>query len=165
MRFILRTTILLTLAALLPCTMPAFAAIELGRAGSSPVVIQDVYERDGVAFIAIDEVLGILGLSGQWDNVAHLYRIDTPQGQAVISPGSSYLRLGARAVKIEQRPRFIDGKLRVSEPFLTEQFAAFLNIPLELKNLNPAAPPPPESPLDQLFSLLLLQRPKAAVDS
>ena len=42
------------------------------------------------------------GLSGQWDNVAHLYRIGTPKGEAVISPGSSYLRLGERAVQMAQ---------------------------------------------------------------
>ena len=141
----------LSLAALLLWATPSFAAIEIGRADQSSVTIRDVYQRDGVAFVAIDEVLGVLGLSGQWDNVAHLYRIETPKGQAVISPGSSYLRLGERAVKVAHRPRFIDGKLRVSEPFLVEQFAPFLDLPLELNNLNPAAPPPPESPLDQLF--------------
>jgi len=155
----------LLLTALLLSAGPAPAAIQINRADGSPIIIQDVYQRDGVAFVAIDEVLGILGFSGQWDNVTHLYRIETPQGQAVISPGSSYLRLGERAVKITQRPRFIDGKLRVSEPFLVEQFLPMLDSPLQLKNLNPVAPPPPESPLDQLFSLLLLQRPKAAIDS
>ena len=155
----------LTLVAFLLWAVPSLAAIEIGLTGRPHVTIQDVYERDGVAFVAIDEVVNALGLTGQWDNVAHLYRIETPKGQAVISPGSSYLRLGERSVKVAHRPRFIDGKLRVSEPFLVEQFAPFLGLPLELSNSNPAAPPPPESPLDQLFSLLLLQRPKAAVDS
>lgn len=144
---------------------PAPAAIEVGRAGAPSVTIRDVYLRDGVAFVAIDEVLGALGLSGRWDNVAHVYRIATPRGEAVISPGSGYLRLGESSVAVAQRPRFIDGKLRVSEPFLAQQFAPFLDIPLQLRNLNPVAPPPPESPLDQLFSLLLLQRPRAAADS
>ena len=155
----------LTLVAFLLWAVPSLAAIEIGLTGRPHVTIEDVYERDGVAFVAIDEVANVLGLTGQWDNVAHLYRIETPKGQAVISPGSSYLRLGERSVKVAHRPRFIDGKLRVSEPFLVEQFAPFLGLPLELSNSNPAAPPPPESPLDQLFSLLLLQRPKAAVDS
>jgi len=155
----------LTLVAFLLWAVPSLAAIEIGLTGRPHVTIEDVYERDGVAFVAIDEVANALGLTGQWDNVAHLYRIETPKGQAVISPGSSYLRLGERSVKVAHRPRFIDGKLRVSEPFLVEQFAPFLGLPLELSNSNPAAPPPPESPLDQLFSLLLLQRPKAAVDS
>lgn len=144
---------------------PASAAIEIRSGDDPPAVIQDVYQRDGVAFIAIDEVLGILGLSGQWDNTAHVYRITTPQGVASISPGSNYLRYGERTAKVEHRPRFIDGKLRVSEAFLTQQFASLLDIPLQVKNLNPAAPPPKDTPLDQLFSLLLLQRPKAAVDS
>ncbi|MCM2264057.1 MAG: N-acetylmuramoyl-L-alanine amidase [Desulfuromonadales bacterium] len=161
--FTIRPYLLLTVLLLAAGHAPA--AIEISRTDGSPIIIQDVYQRDGVAFVAIDEVLGILGLSGQWDNVAHIYRIETSKGQAVISPGSSYLRLGERAVKVAQRPRFIDGKLRVSEQFLVEQFLPMLESPLQLKNLNPAAPPPPESPLDQLFSLLLLQRPKAAVDS
>lgn len=165
MRLFPRSPLSLPLVAFLLWATPALAVIEIARTGNPPVIIQDVYQRDGVAFVAIDEVLNVLGLSGQWDNVAHLYRIETPKGQAVISPGSSYLRLGERAVKVEHRPRFIDGKLRVSEPFLVERFAVFLDIPLELKNLNPVAPPPPETPLDELFSLLLLQRPKAATDS
>lgn len=144
---------------------PASAAIEIRRGDDPPAVIQDVYQRDGVAFVAIDEVVGLLGLSGQWDNTAHVYRITTAQGVATISPGSNYLRYGERTAKVEHRPRFIDGKLRVSEAFLTQQFASLLDIPLQVKNLNPAAPPPKDTPLDQLFSLLLLQRPKAAVDS
>jgi len=40
-----------------------------------------------------------------------------------------------------------------------------LDLPVQVKNLHPPAPPPQESPLDQLFSLLLLQRPKATLDS
>jgi N-acetylmuramoyl-L-alanine amidase len=165
MRFPFRLLSSLSLGALLLWGAPSFAAIEIGLAGQPRITIQEVYQRDGVAFVAIDDVLGVLGFSGQWDNVAHVYRIETPKGQAVISPGSSYLRLGERSVKVAQKPRFIDGKLRVSEPFLVEDLAPSLNLPLELINLNPAAPPPPESPLDQLFSLLLLQRPRAAVDS
>lgn len=159
-------TLFLLLAVIGLCrATPAVAAIELRRADAPPVVIQDVYQRDGVAFVAIDEVLAVLGLSGQWDNVAHVYRITTPRGVAIISPGSHYLRYGERSARFEQKPRFIDGKLRVSEPFLVEQFTPLLDLPLQVRNLNPVAAPPPQSPLDELFSLLLLQRPKAAVDS
>lgn len=155
----------LLFAVFLGMATPAAAAVEIRRPDGSPGVIQDVYQRDGVAFVAIDEVLGILGHSGQWDNVAHLYRFDTPKGPAVISPGSSHLRFGDRAVKLAHRPRFIDGKLRVSEPSLAEQFLPLFDDAIQVNNLNPVAPPPPESPLDQLFSLLLLQRPKAAAAS
>jgi len=150
--------------ALMPAA-PASAAIEISRGDAPPVLVQDVYQRDGAAFVAIDEVLGIFGLTGQWDNVAHVYRIETPQGTAVISPGSNYLRLGERTVKVTHRPRFISGKLRVSETFLSEQFAPLLHLPLQLRNLDPVAPPPPQSPLDELFALLLQQRPKSAADS
>ena len=144
---------------------PAGAAIEISRPGRPAVTIADVYQRDGVAFVAIDEVLAALGLSGAWDNVEHLYRITTPQGVAVISPGSDYLRFGERALNVEHRPRFLEGKLRVAEAFLTEQLLPLLDLPVQVNNLDPPVPPPPESPLDQLFSLLLLQRPKAALDS
>lgn len=165
MRPFLLFALCLLSAAALALPPAAGAAVQVGRAGAPAVIIQDVYQRDGEAFVAIDEVLAALGLRGSWDNVAHLYRIDAPGGAAAISPGSSYLRQGERSVRVAHRPRFIDGKLRVSETFLVEQFAPFLDLPLQVTNLNPAAPPPPESPLDQLFSLLLRQRPKAADDS
>ena len=158
------SSICLLVAGLLAGSL-AGAAIEISRPGRPAVTIADVYKRDGVAFVAIDEVLAALGLSGAWDNVEHLYRITTPQGVAVISPGSDYLRFGERALKVEHRPRFLDGKLRVAEAFLTEQLLPLLDLPVQVNNLDPPVPPPPESPLDQLFSLLLLQRPKAALDS
>jgi N-acetylmuramoyl-L-alanine amidase len=154
-----------SLAAGLFGAAPALAAIEISHGDAPPVVIQDVYQRDGVAFIAIDEVLNVLGLTGQWDNVAHVYRIEMPGGAAVISPGSNYLRLDGQAVTVAHRPRFIDGKLRVSETFLTEQFAPFMRLPLQVRNLNPVAPPPPQNSIDELFALLLQQHPKTAADS
>jgi N-acetylmuramoyl-L-alanine amidase len=144
---------------------PALAAIEISYGEAAPVLVQDVYQRDGVAFIAIDEVLHILGLNGQWDDVAHVYRIDMPDGVAVISPGSDYLRIDGRAVALTHRPRFIDGKLRVSETFLVEQFTPLLHLPLRLRNLDPVAPASPQSPIDELFALLLQQHPKTAADS
>lgn len=165
MRLLFATPFCLVLAGFFLTAGSACAAVEILRADGSPVVIQEVYQREGVAFVAIEDVLGTLGLSGEWDNVAHLYRIKTPDGQMIISPGSSYLRFGERAVRVDHRPRFIDGKLRVSEAFLAEQFLPLFDGSSRIKNLNPVAPPPPESPLDQLFSLLLLQRPKAAIDS
>ena len=165
MRFAPAISSLCLLFAGLMAGSPAGAAIEISRPDRPPVTIADVYLRDGVAFVAIDEVLGALDLSGAWDSVEHLYRINTPQGVAVISPGSDYLRFGDRAVKVEYRPRFLDGKLRVAEPFLTGQLLPLLDLPVQVNNLDPPLPPPPESPLDQLFSLILLQRPKAALDS
>jgi N-acetylmuramoyl-L-alanine amidase len=158
--------LLIVLAAGLFRATSAGAAIEVRRGDQPPVIIADVYQRDGVAFVAIDEVLSVLGLTGRWDNVAHLYRIETAQGPALISPGSRYLRYGGQRVTVAHRPRFIDGKLRVSEPFLVEQLAPLLQLPLHLRNLAPAPPPPaPESPLDRFFAQLLQQRPKAAADS
>jgi N-acetylmuramoyl-L-alanine amidase len=145
--------------------VPARAAIELGRASGDKVILQETYLREGVAFVAIDEVLATVGLNGQWDNVDHVYRIETKQGTAVISPGSDYLRFGERAVKVAHRPRFIDGKLRISEAFLAGQLIPTLDLPLQVNNLNPQAPPPAESPLDQLFSLFLQKRPRAVADS
>ena len=164
MRLTLTLALWLLLAAGL-CAAPAGAVIEIGRGDRPPARVEDVYLRDGVAFVAIDEVLGILGLAGRWDNVAHVYRIETAQGTAVISPGSRYLRFGGQTLTVAHRPRFINGKLRVSEPFLVEQLAPLLHLPLQLRNLNPVPPPPPESPLDRFFARLLQQRPKGTVDS
>lgn len=157
--------LLCPLVASLSGPLPASAAIELSLSGDQKVVVQETYQRDGVSFVAIDEVLAPMGLSGQWDNVEHVYRIQTKQGPAIISPGSDYLRFGERLIKVSHRPRFIDGKLRVSEDFLARQLIPALDLALQVNNLDPAAPPPAESPLDQLFSLFLQQRPRAVTDS
>lgn len=159
------SSVLLSLLIILLCSSPVSAAIELSRAAGDKLVLQETYQREGVAFVAIDEVLAAVGLGGRWDNVDHVYRIETKQGTAVISPGSDYLRFGDRAVKVAHRPRFIDGRLRVSEDFLAGQLIPTLDLPLQVNNLNPVAPPPEESPLDLLFSLFLQQRPRAVADS
>ncbi len=156
---------LLSLLIILLFSSPVSAAIELSRANGDKLVIQETYQREGVAFVAIDDVLADVGLSGRWDNVDHVYRIETKQGIAIISPGSDYLRFGDRAVKVSHRPRFIDGRLRVSEDFLAGQLIPTLDLPLQINNLNPVAPPPEESPLDLLFSLFLQRRPRAVADS
>lgn len=156
---------LLSLLIILLFSSPVSAAIELSRANGDKLVIQETYQREGVAFVAIDDVLADVGLSGRWDNVDHVYRIETKQGTAIISPGSDYLRFGDRAVKVSHRPRFIDGRLRVSEDFLAGQLIPTLDLPLQINNLNPVAPPPEESPLDLLFSLFLQRRPRAVADS
>jgi len=156
---------LCVLAPVLLVARPATAAIELGRAGGDKLVLQETYQREGVAFVAIDEVLAAAGLRGQWDNVDHVYRIETGQGVAVISPGSDYLRIGERSTKVAHRPRFVGGRLLVSEDFLAGQLIPTLELPLQVNNLNPVTPPPAESPLDLLFSLFLQQRPRAVADS
>ena len=156
---------LYVLAAVLLFAAPASAAIELGRADGDKLVLQETYQREGVTFVAIDEVLAAAGMSGQWDNVDHVYRIETGQGVAIISPGSDYLRIGERATKVAHRPRFVGGRLLVSEDFLAGQLIPTLDLSLQVNNLNPLEPPPAESPLDLLFSLFLQQRPRAVADS
>lgn len=153
------------LAPVILIAVPAFAAIELSRAAGDKLVLQETYQREGVVFVAIDEFLAAAGLRGQWDNVDHVFRIETGEGVAVISPGSDYLRIGERSVKVDHRPRFVGGKLLVSEDFLAGQLIPALDLPLQVNNLNPLAPPPAESPLDLLFSLFLQQRPRAVADS
>lgn len=136
-----------------------FAAVEVGRAGASPKILEDVYLREGTAFIAIDDVLMALEVKGEWDSVAHVYTIHTPHGRAVISPGSQFLRVGDNLIPVAHRPRFIDGKLRISEVFLQRQLAPLLAEPLYYRN---DSPPPPvveaEDPLDRLFSFLLRKK-------
>ena len=71
---------------LLASASSVHALIEIGRPGEDPLVVEDVYLREGTAFIAIDDVLAALSLEGEWDSVAHLYQIRTPHGRAIISP-------------------------------------------------------------------------------
>jgi N-acetylmuramoyl-L-alanine amidase len=142
--------------------LPASALVEIGRPGEEPLVIEDVYLREGTAFISIDDVLEALKLEGAWNSVAHVYSIRTPHGRAIISPGSQFLKLGDNFIPIAHRPRFIDGKLRVSEAFLLRQLAPLLTEAIYYRNHNPPAPTQDEDPLERLFAFLLRKKEPVA---
>lgn len=150
---------------LLALARPASAIVEIGLPGADPLIIEDVYLREGTAFVAIDDVLAALKLEGEWDSVAHVYAIRTPHGQAVLSPGSQFLRLGDNFIPIAHRPRFIDSKLRVSEVFLLRQLAPLLAEPIYYRNHNPPEPTEGKDPLDRLFAFLLRKKEPLAGSS
>lgn len=156
--------ILLIAAALafLLAPLPAAAAAEIARSGHPPKVIRDVYWRDGVPFVAVEEVLSALGLQGSWDSVAHVFRFKTPAGAAALSPDSSWLRLDDRLIELDHPPRFIDGQLRVSEKFITGELPELLGEPVFFRDLDPPQAPPAareeQSPLDKLFAFLLRRK-------
>ena len=158
MRFLSVLILFLSLFFGLP-PQSALAVVEISSVGQEPVVIEDVYQRQGTSFMSIDEVLAALEMEGRWDSVAHTYRIRTAHGWAVISPGSQFLKLGEDFVPIVHRPRFIDGKLRVSEPFILQQLAPLLTTPLQYRNHNPPTTGGAEDPLDRLFAFLLRRKP------
>ena len=137
-----------------------WAVVDIGWPGSDLTTIDDVYQREGTSFVAIDEVLKALQMEGEWDSVAHIYRIRTPRGWVVISPGSQFMKLGDNFAPILHRPRFIDGKLRVSEDFLLRQLAPLLPEPIRYQNHEPPAPVVSEDPLDRLFAFLLRRKPQ-----
>lgn len=156
---------LMLLLLLLGLAVGAQARVELGLPGQPPATIDEVYLREGVAYLAVEDVLGQTKLSGQWDSVEHLYRIQTPAGTAVISPGSHYLRLGERFVPLRHPPRFIDGRLRVPEEFVTGQLPSLLGGPVHYLNLDPqqgSTAVEEESPLDRLFAFLLRKKEPAS---
>lgn len=150
------------LCLLLVVALPARALIEIGRPGAKPLVIEDVYLREGTAFIAIDDVLAALELQGSWDSVAHVYVIRTPHGRAIISPGSQFLKLGDNFTPIAHRPRFIDSKLRVSEAFLLRQLLPLLTEPVYYRNHDPPQATEGDDPLDRLFAFLLRKKEQVA---
>ncbi len=153
------TTNLFCLLILLLAFAPsAVALVEIGRPGAQPQVIEDVYLREGTAFVSIDDVLKALELEGAWDSVAHVYVIGTAHGRAVISPGSQFLKIGDNFIPISHRPRFIDGKLRVSEVFLLRQLAPLLTEPIYYRNHDPPETNADEDPLDRLFAFLLRKK-------
>ena len=156
LRFFLQLSCLLCV--LLAFVPSAGAFVEIGLSGADPMVIEDVYLREGTAFVAIDDVLTALKLEGEWDSVAHVYAISTPHGRAILSPGSQFLKLGDNFIPIAHRPRFIDSELRVSEVFLLRQLAPLLAEPIYYRNHNPPAPTQGEDPLDRLFAFLLRKK-------
>ncbi len=146
-----------SLCFLLLLSAPAGAVVEIARSGQSPVTIADVYLRDGVQYLSIDEVLAALRLSGEWDSVEHVYRLKTPRGTATISPGSHYLRFGDSFQPLTALPRFIDNRLRVPEDFVRTRIPQLLGEAIYFRNLNPPSfdAAAEETPLDRLFAFLV----------
>jgi len=140
--------------------VPVSASVELALGTRAPSTVQEVYYRDGVSFLAIDDVLPVFGLKGHWDSVDHVYDIATPFGTGVISPGSQYLRIGERFIPLKHMPRFIDGRLRVDEDFVSEELPGLLGVSVYYRNLNPPAPTPAEdeTSLGRFFSFLLQKK-------
>jgi len=127
---------------LLFCSLSFFsvqvnAAMELTMAGGKSVRVEDVYREQGQNYLALDDVLPVLGLRGWWDSVGHYYRIRGPLGRALISPGSQYLQLGNNKFPLETPPRFIDGKLRVTDDFIRSFLGMLADRPVFLRNLDP----------------------------
>ncbi|MBW2476701.1 MAG: N-acetylmuramoyl-L-alanine amidase [Deltaproteobacteria bacterium] len=140
------------------CGNNSLALVEIGVLGQDPVIIEDVYQREGTSFVSIDEVLTALNLEGDWDSVKHIYRLRTPHGWAIISPGSQFLRLGDNLMPVAHRPRFIDGKLRVSETFILRQLSPLVSNQIYYRNHDPVAKAETEDPLDRLFAFLLQKK-------
>ena len=135
------------------------AAAELALVGQPPQVIAEVYLQDGIAFLALDDLLPALGLSGHWDSVRHTYAMRTPRGTATLFPGGHYLNLGDSFLPISQPARFIDGRLRVPEDFVTGPLANLLGSRVYYRNLQPPAVAQVEgSSLDRLFAFLLQKK-------
>ncbi len=137
-----------------------FAAVELAPKGKPPLRLNDVYLLQGLPYVAVDDMLDAVSLRGHWDSVKHVYRIRTARGWAELSPGRQSLKIGKLFFPLQEKPRFIDGRLRVSENFLLSQLPLLIDRPVYYRNLNPvrAEQGGDDSTLDRLFSFLLRKK-------
>ena len=160
----MRTTFLLTVLLATICCSSAPAAIELAPRGKEPVYLSDVYIFDGIPFVDVDAALAAVSLRGHWNSIKHVFRIKTARGWAEISPASAFLKFRDNYYPIKTKPRFIDGKLRVSEDFLANQLPLLIDRPVYYRNLDPRPTRnvADESTLDRLFSFLLRKKERVA---
>ena len=128
---------LFLLCCLLGTFSPAFAAVDIAIQGKEPVRLEDVYQQDGIPYIAIEDVLDVVGLSGHWDSIGHIFKIKTKYAWAEISPASSYLKIADEYYPIKDKPRFIDGRLRVTDSFILNQLAQLAGRSIYFNNLDP----------------------------
>lgn len=152
---------LLTLAFLL-IALPALAAVDIAPRGKDPQRIDDVYQRGGIPYIAIEDIIGAVGLKGHWNSVKHSFRIRTKRGWAEISPASSYLKLGGEYYPLKDKPRFIDGRLRVTDSFVLNKLPLLVDRQIYFRNLDPHTDTVADEELnsiDQLLSFLLNKKP------
>ncbi|HKL48168.1 MAG TPA: N-acetylmuramoyl-L-alanine amidase [Desulfuromonadales bacterium] len=146
----------------LSSTASALAAIELGRAGDAPQRIEEVYLLDGTHYLDIEEALDALDIKGDWDSVEHVYRFHTAAGQAEFYPGGNYLVVGQRYIPLDRSPRFIDGRLRIPENFITDHLSNLVDDPIYYRNFDPpqVSEPDENGGIDGLFSFLLRKKEK-----
>ncbi len=139
---------------------PAFAEVELAPKGKPPLLLTDVYLLQGLPYVAVDDMLDAVSLRGHWDSVKHVYRIRTSRGWAELSPGRQSLKVGEVFYPLKEKPRFIDGRLRVSENFLLSQLSMLIDRPVYYRNLSPvvAEQRGDDNSLDRLFSFLLRKK-------
>ncbi len=140
----------------------AWAAVEIAPRGKSPVRLDDVYQQRGVPYIAIEDAIDTVGLKGHWNSVRHTFRIRTRRGWAELSPASGYLKLNSDYYPLKDKPRFIDGRLRVTDSFVLNQLPMLVGKPVYFRNLDPNTDTLVEDeggPIDQLFAFLLNKKP------
>ena len=139
---------------------PAVASIEIALQGEPPVIIDEIYHRDGLVYIPIDDLLPAVGLDGAWDAVDHVYRIKSVRGAAIISPGSRFLRIGEQYIPLQEKPRFIDNRLRVTESFVLKHLTSLAPDQILYRNLDPTTHQTKndDSALDRLFSFMLKKK-------
>lgn len=125
------------LTALFCLVQPAFGAVDIALRGRDTVRIEDVYQQQGIPFIAIEDAIGAVGLSGHWNSIQHTFRIQSKRGWAEISPGSGYMKIGDEYYPIKDKPRFIDGRLRVTDSFVLNQLSMLTGRSIYFNNLNP----------------------------
>ncbi len=139
---------------------PVMADIELAPKGKPPMRLSDIYLVQGLAYVAVDDMLDAVSLRGHWDSVKHVYRIRTSHGWAELSPGRKSLKIGETYYPLREKPRFMDGRLRVSENFLLSQLSMLIDAPVYYRNLDPVSAQQldDDNGLDRLFSFLLRKK-------
>ncbi len=152
------------LCSLVVLWQPAFAAVDIALKGKDPVRLEDVYQQQGTPYVAVEDVLHVVGLKGHWDSIRHTFRIKTKSSWAEISPGSDYLKIGDEYYPLKDRPRFIDGRLRVTDSFILNQLSQLAGRSIYFRNLDPitdTAPSESTNVLEKLFAFLLNKKSNA----
>ncbi|WP_321390794.1 N-acetylmuramoyl-L-alanine amidase [uncultured Desulfuromusa sp.] len=137
---------------------PATAAVDISLRGQDPVRLEDVYQQEGVPYIAIEDALDAVGLTGHWNPISHSFLIRSKYGWGEISPASGFLKIGGEFYPLKDKPRFIDGRLRVTDSFILNQLAQLSGRSIYFRNLDPDidnAPAKQENGLEKLFAFLL----------
>lgn len=144
----------------------AFAAVDIALRGKDPVRLEDVYQQDGIPYIAIEDALDVVGLTGHWNSITHSFKISTKHGWAEISPASGFLKIADEYYPLKEKPRFIDGRLRVTDNFILNQLAQLTGRSIYFRNLDPGTDNLPakqqSSGLEKLFAFLLNKKVAAS---
>ena len=156
-KFFINQLVLLLTAILFLIPISSQAAIEIALNGDEPQSIDEIYLKSRVPYIALDDLLPLIGEKrGRWNSVHHIYTCKIAGKKVSIAPQATFFTVDSNATPLEQPALFIDNRFRVPEDFIIVHLPLLLQKPIYYRNTEPMESiASTDSDNDDIFSYLM----------